>query len=195
VSRGRRARQGDPPAVALVPLRPAHAPAIVRWLRDPAVSANLGLRSRPTLAKTRAFIAAASGDAICARAIAVDGRHVGNVVLDHIDRQIGKARLHIYIGDPAARGHGVGRRAVALALALAFDQLGLYKVWLTVHARNTAAIRAYQAVGFAIEGTHRGEFLLDGERVDELYMGAVRPGQRGAEIGGRTRRRRRRPVV
>lgn len=190
-----RSREPIGGGVALAPLRPAHAPAIVRWLRDPAVSANLGLRSRPTLARTRAFIAAAAGDTVCARAILVDGRHVGNVVLDHIDRQIGKARLHIYIGEAAARGRGVGRRAVALALALAFDQLGLYKVWLTVHAHNTAAIRAYQAVGFAIEGTHRGEFLLDGERVDELYMGALRPAARGAEIAGRTRRRQRRPVV
>jgi len=169
--------------VTLAPLRPAHATAIVGWLRDPVVSANLGLRSEPTLARTRAFIAdAASDDAVCARAILVGDRHVGNVVLDQLDRRIGKARLHIYIGEARARGHGVGQRAVALALALAFDQLGLYKVWLTVHAGNAAAVRAYQAVGFVIEGVHRGEFLLGGQRVDELYMGALRP---GAEVGAR----------
>jgi RimJ/RimL family protein N-acetyltransferase len=165
------------PAVALAPLRPAQAPAIVRWLRDPVVSGNLGLRSTPTLAKTRAFIAAARrDDALSARAILLGDRHVGNVVLDQIDRRIGKARLHIYVGEASARGHGVGRRAVALALALAFDELGLHKVWLTVHARNHAAIRAYEAVGFAIEGVHRAEFLLGGERLDELYMGVLRPG-------------------
>jgi RimJ/RimL family protein N-acetyltransferase len=190
--------------VTLGPLLPVHATAIVRWLSDPVVSANLGLRAKPTLARTRSFIAVAASDEICARAILQGGRHVGNVVLDHIDRQIGKARLHIYVGEAAARGVGVGRRAVALALALAFDQLGLYKVWLTVHAGNTAAIRAYQAVGFAIEGVHRGEFLLGGQRVDELYMGALRPGaevdaQNGArtraQIRDRTRRRRRASVV
>ena len=163
-------------AVSLAPLRPAHAPAIVRWLRDPAVAANLGLRSEPTLARTRAFIAAASGSGdLCARAILVGGRHVGNVVLDQIDRRIGKARLHIYIGEAATRGRGVGQRAVALALARAFGPLDLHKVWLTVHAQNHAAIRAYEAAGFAIEGVHRDEFLLGGERLDELYMGALRP--------------------
>jgi RimJ/RimL family protein N-acetyltransferase len=163
--------------VSLAPLRPAHAPAIVRWLRDPAVAANLGLRSEPTLARTRAFIAAAGGGSgdLCARAILVGGRHVGNVVLDQIDRRIGKARLHIYIGEAATRGRGVGQRAVALALALAFGPLDLHKVWLTVHAQNHAAIRAYEAAGFAIEGVHRDEFLLGGERLDELYMGALRP--------------------
>ncbi len=189
--RAAKARGGEP-AVTLGPLRPAHAPAIVRWLRDPAVASNLGLRARPTLARTRAFIAGAraaasarTGDP-CARAILLDGRHVGTVVLDQIDRRIGKARLHIYVGDPDARGRGVGRRAVALALALAFGRLRLHKVWLTVHAKNRAAIRAYRAVGFAIEGVHRAEFLLDGERVDELYMGALRP----APAAGRARGRR-----
>jgi len=164
------------PVVSLVPLRPSHAPAIVRWLRDVSVSTNLGLRTKPTLARTRAFIASARrGDAICARAIVVGDRHVGNVVLDHIDRQVSKARLHIYIGDATARGNGVGRRAVVLAVALAFDELDLHKVWLTVHEGNRAAIRAYKAAGFALEGVHRDEFLLDGHRVDELYMGILRP--------------------
>lgn len=180
------------PEVSLAPLRPTHAPAIVRWLRDPAVSANLGLRARPTLAKTRAFIAAAaSAGAVCARAILLGERHVGNVVLDQIDPLIGKARLHIYVGEADARGHGVGRRAVELALGLAFDRLGLHKVWLTVHARNRAAIRAYEAVGFAIEGVHRAEFLLEGERIDELYMGVLRP----AGPASHPRERRKRPVL
>jgi RimJ/RimL family protein N-acetyltransferase len=161
--------------VTLVPLRAAHAPAMVRWLRDPSVASNLGLRTKPTLAKTRAFItSAARSKDVCARAILVDGAHVGTIVLDHIDRMIQKARLHIYIGESGVRGKGGGRRAVELALELAFGELGLHKVWLTAHARNTAAIRAYEAVGFEVEGTHRGEFLLDGERIDEIYMGALR---------------------
>ncbi|MDB4962321.1 MAG: family N-acetyltransferase [Myxococcales bacterium] len=162
------------PSITLAPLRPAHAPAIVRWLGDPVVSANLGLRSRPTLVRTRAFIAGSNTAAVCARAILLGAHHVGTVVLDQIDRHIGRARLHIYIGDAEARGHGVGKRAVALALALAFDELDLHKVWLTVHERNAGAIRTYESVGFAIEGRHRSEFLLDGERVDELYMGVLR---------------------
>jgi hypothetical protein len=60
-------RRSPPPrpvsSVTLGPLRAAHAPAIVRWLRDPAVGANLGLRAQPTLARTRAFIADAAAAA------------------------------------------------------------------------------------------------------------------------------------
>jgi RimJ/RimL family protein N-acetyltransferase len=51
--------------------------------------------------------------------------------------------------------------------------LGLYKVWLTVHAENVAARRAYEAVGFVEEGRLRGEFLLGERRVDALYMGVL----------------------
>jgi RimJ/RimL family protein N-acetyltransferase len=164
--------------VTLARLRAGYAPAIVEWLSDPVVSSNLGLRSKPTLEKTFAFIAACASDdpasALCARAILLGGRHVGNVVLDQIDRHVGKARLHIYVGDAAARGHGVGQRAVRLAVALAFDELALHKLFLTVHAQNAAAIRAYQRAGFCVEGTHRDEFLLDGARVDELYMGVLK---------------------
>jgi RimJ/RimL family protein N-acetyltransferase len=160
--------------VTLASLRPAHAPAMVRWLSDPVVSANLGFRAAPTLAKTRTFIASSDNDAVCGRAIMLSGLHVGTIVLDQIDRRVGKARLHIYIGDERARGHGVGQRAVALATAHAFGVLDLHKVWLTVHVRNVGAIRAYLAAGFVLEGTHRREFLLNGERIDEHYMGILR---------------------
>lgn len=148
---------------------------MLRWMRDPEVAQNVGLRSTPTLEKTLAFIArAADDDTICGRAIVVDGEHVGNVVLDMIDRHAGKARLHIYLGETNARGRGVGKSAVKLALDVAFDELGLDKVWLTVHARNARAIAAYHAVGFVTEGVHREEFVLGAERVDEHYLGILR---------------------
>jgi RimJ/RimL family protein N-acetyltransferase len=161
--------------VALAPLDAANAEAIYRWMCDPQVSRNVGLRSEPTLEKTRAFIARAnSDDTIFARAVLLDGHHVGNVVIDQIDAYSSTARLSIYIGESSARGRGVGKRAVALSLGVAFEHLALNKVYLTVHARNVAALAVYVAVGFVVEGVHREEFLLDGERVAELYMGVLR---------------------
>lgn len=160
--------------VTLAPLDRFHAAAMVRWLSDRTVAANLGFRAQPTLAKTLEFIAGSNTETVCGRAIMHGDLHVGTVVLDHIDRHIRKARLHIYLGEDRARGHGVGRQAVELATGLAFDTLDLNKVWLTVHVRNIAAIRAYLAAGFVLEGTHRQEFMLDGELVDEHYMGMLR---------------------
>ena len=164
----------SPSEVTLVPLKAAHAAAMVRWLSDPEVSSNLGLRAKPTLARTKEFIKASNTDPVCGRAILLEGVHVGVVVLDQIDRRVGKTRLYIYVGDPRARGHGVGQRAVALASKLAFEELGLHKVWLTVHVQNLGAIRAYEAAGFSLEGTHRAEFVLGSDRIDEHYMGILR---------------------
>lgn len=167
--------------VSLRPLGPEHAAAMLRWTQDPTVADNLGLRAAPSAERTAAWLARALGSVeVCPFAIylgaATDAAHVGNVILDRIDAHLQTARLSIYIGEASARGAGVGRAALHLALQRAFDPQGLdlYKVWLTVHARNQAALQAYLAAGFTHEGTLRGEFLLRGERVDALYLGALR---------------------
>jgi RimJ/RimL family protein N-acetyltransferase len=107
-------------------------------------------------------------------AVLYDGHHVGNVVLDRIDRRPLTGRLSVYVGETEARGIGIGRISIRLALRVAFEEQKLEKVWLTVHARNTAAIRTYTEVGFQTEGIHRREFLLGDERIDEIYMGMLR---------------------
>lgn len=167
--------------VTLAALDVTHAEAMLRWTSQADVAENLGLRTEPSLERTLAYIERTKTDpTYSAWAIMLGGRHVGNVILDQIDRRTERARLHIYVGGGAARGQGVGRRAVVLALDVAFGKLGLNKVWLTVHEKNAVAIAAYLAVGFTLEGTHRKEFLLDGELVDELYMGILRTDPRPA---------------
>jgi len=165
----------DAVMVTLEALNGTHAAAMLRWMQDPVVAKNLGLRSNPSAEKTTTWLErAATDESIEARAILLDGHDVGNVVLDQIDRHVAKARLSIYVGEQAARARGVGKAAVRLALALAFDELGLHKVWLTVHERNATAIAAYKAAGFVTEGTHRDEFVIDGERIAEIYMGRLK---------------------
>jgi RimJ/RimL family protein N-acetyltransferase len=160
--------------VLLEPLAAGHAPRMARWMRDPAVVRGLGLRSEPDLDSTRAWIADAGADTTRhAFAILRAGEHVGNVVLDELDDHLATARLSIYVGEPRARGAGVAQRAIVLAAQHARDVLALYKLWLTVHAANAPAIAAYMRTGFVVEGTLRGEFLLDGERADALRMGLL----------------------
>ena len=161
--------------VSLGAIELEHSPAMYAWMLDDEVRANVGVRAIPTLERTREWIVRARKDeATEARAILVDGVYVGNVILDQIDRHASKARLSIYVGEASARGQGIGQRAVRLILGVAFRELNLAKVALTVHARNGRAIATYIACGFSVEGVHRGEFLLDGERIAELYMGILR---------------------
>jgi len=161
-------------AVSLVPLAPEHAQNMYRWMCDPAVSQNLGLRQEPSLEKTHQWIVRALGDpTVCAYAILNSGQHVGNVILDRIDNYLSSARLSVYVGEPQSRGAGVGRTGIFLALREGFETMGLHKVWLTVHAHNTPAILTYQRLGFQVEGVLRDEFIFDGERIAALYMGVL----------------------
>lgn len=166
--------------IRLRPVEAGDAPAMLRWMQDPAVADNLGLSREPSLERTQAWIAdALAADACAPYAILRDGEHVGNVVLDRIDRRLGTARFSIYVGEPAARGQGVGTAATRRVLDEAFGPLGLQKVWLVVHVGNLPAIRAYGAAGFRLEGVHRGEFLLGDVRVDVFYMGILAEDPRG----------------
>ncbi len=161
--------------VSLGTLAEEHAAAMYSWMRDPEVAANIGLRSVPSLAKTRAWLASAAQEhSIRGFAVLLDGKHVGNVVLDRIEPFCQSARLSIYIGDPKVRKRGVGTTAAYLALAEAFGALNLHKVWLTVHCRNVRAIDTYLRLGFVIEGVLRDEFRLGAERLSVFYMGLLR---------------------
>jgi len=161
--------------VSLQPLTPGHAPAMFAWDSDPMIGGNIGLRTTPTLGKTREWIAKAlSDDSVSASAIYSGTTHVGNVILDRIDRYLSTARLSIYIGELSARGTGVGTTALYLAAAAGFKTLKLNKIWLTVHAENAAAVKCYERLGFQREGLLRDEFKLNGRLIPALYMGLLK---------------------
>jgi RimJ/RimL family protein N-acetyltransferase len=144
------------------------------WMCDPEVRDNIGLQKEPSLERTLAWITSAlHNDSMRPFAVLLDGRHVGNIILDRMDPYLSTARLSVYIGEPSARGSGVGLTAIYLALQEGFETLRLHKIWLTVHARNVLAIRTYVALGFALEGILRDEFRLRGERLAAFYMGLL----------------------
>ena len=161
--------------VAIGPLRPELAADMFSWMQDPDVSANIGLSCAPSLDKTLQWIAnALRDDSIRPYCIFLNARHVGNVVVDQVDRFLGCGRLSVYVGARDARGAGVGLTGIYYALRECFLEHSLHKVWLTVHTRNAPAIRTYTALGFQVEGVLRDGFLLNGERLPALYMGLLR---------------------
>lgn len=161
--------------VTLTRLTETHAEAMFRWVSDPLIAENIGLRSEPTLQRTREWISRASADfTVQAYAILWKGDHVGNVVLDRADPVLLSSRLSIYIGEAPARRIGVGHSALMRAAEIHFIQRGQNKIWLTVHTGNHAAIASYKRAGFQIEGTLRDEFKLRGTLVAAHYMGLLR---------------------
>lgn len=135
--------------ISLSPLDLSHAAAMYKWMLDPEVSKNIGLRSTPTLERTRDWIRRAQqSNSFLPFAICHMGRHVGNLIFDEIDPLRSSARLSIYIGEPDDRGKGFGTEAIRSALATVLAEPGFSMIWLTVHRDNARAFRAYSAIGF-----------------------------------------------
>ncbi|MBK8027449.1 MAG: GNAT family N-acetyltransferase [Chloroflexi bacterium] len=103
-----------------------------------------------------------------------DDRCIGFVVLFNLKWRNQTAELAIGIGDRDYRGHGYGSDALRLILNYAFSELALRRVSLTVMDYNTAAIKAYERVGFQREGAHRQAVVREGRAYDLLLYGILR---------------------
>ncbi|MEU8545003.1 GNAT family N-acetyltransferase [Streptomyces sp. NPDC048717] len=77
--------------------------------------------------------------------------------------------------DPGARGRGVGRALLRAAGERARAE-GATRLTLRVLGHNAPARALYVSEGFVVEGVLPGEFLLDGEYVDDVLMGRTLAG-------------------
>jgi RimJ/RimL family protein N-acetyltransferase len=81
--------------------------------------------------------------AICTKE---SNKYIGNIQLINIDEE--SAEFHLFIGDKAYWGKGIGYQASVMVLKYAFYNLHLKSIFLEVHADNAAAYSIYRKVGF-----------------------------------------------
>jgi DNA-binding MarR family transcriptional regulator/GNAT superfamily N-acetyltransferase len=80
-----------------------------------------------------------------------EGEPVGSVAL--VDDGNGVARLRVLLVEPAARGHGIGRRLVDECLRFA-RHAGYQKIVLSTYSVLVAARLVYEAAGFRLAAQH-----------------------------------------
>lgn len=100
---------------------------------------------------------------------------LGSVYIRDIDRDHHKAEYGIFIGEPQARGRGIGTAAARLMLRYCFEEEGLHRVYLRALAGNHQAIGSYEKAGFVKEGCLRDDVCIDGRYYDIVWMAAIRP--------------------
>lgn len=100
---------------------------------------------------------------------------LGSVYIRDIDRHHNKAEYGIFIGEPAARGRGIGTAAARLMLRYCFEEERLHRVFLRVFSTNTQAIRSYEKAGFTREALLRDDVCIDGQYRDIVLMGILNP--------------------
>ncbi|MGF1431851.1 GNAT family N-acetyltransferase [Kitasatospora sp. LaBMicrA B282] len=169
----------------LVLLRPfdlaQDAPAIRDWLTDPEVGrftdGDPGTTPPPPLDEaaerrmqewysTRAQQSDRLDLAIVDRA---SGRCVGETVLNQWSPANRSCNFRVLMTG-AGRDRGLGTEAVRLTVGYGFEQLGLNRISLSVYAHNPRARRAYEKVGFVLEGTRREVLNYGGSWIDDQDM-------------------------
>lgn len=147
---------GSSTRITLAPLAAAHLARTRAWANDPGLMRLMDRVSTVSEPEHAAWFESIGRRDDCAY-FAVetsDGSvHVGNAWLWAIDPRHRKAELRVVIGDPAARGQGLGTEAIDLLCRHAFEQRSLHRIYAYVLAINPAARRAFERAGFVLEGT------------------------------------------
>jgi RimJ/RimL family protein N-acetyltransferase len=101
-----------------------------------------------------------------------DRRTMGACGLQGIDAATRRAELGIWLGRPYWDA-GYGTDAVRTLCRYGFRFLNLQRIGLDLVVTNERARRAYEKVGFTLEGTRRRFEFVHGAHVDSLMMGLL----------------------
>lgn len=124
------------------------------WLSDQATSQYI--TAKLNLADLRQYVLEHSGRedvlflGIFERA---SGLHIGNIKYEPVNSTLGYAIMGILIGEPNWRGKGVATEVILASAEWLRQCRNIKQIVLGVHRVNTAAILAYQKVGFIEEST------------------------------------------
>jgi diamine N-acetyltransferase len=165
------------PRVYLRPLERTDVPLLQAWINDQEVIRNL-LNFRPmNLQGEEEFLDKVTRDpdlVVLGIALRSDDRLIGDVALHRIQSRDRQAGFGILIGEKAEWSKGYGTEATRLIVRYAFDVLNLNRVWLHVLENNKRGQRAYEKVGFKVEGVLRQSAFREGRYLDTITMGILR---------------------
>ena len=143
--------------IALAVMEEADQPHFQRWLREqPTLRAIVDDPREPSMEdQMRWFRRVQESDRTFFSLVTVpDGILVGNIGYVDIDPKQTSAQFRITIGEPTARGRGLGSEAVRLMLRHGFETMGLTRVWLRVRTDNAPARALYEKAGFMVIGEY-----------------------------------------
>lgn len=98
------------------------------------------------------------------------GQSLGTAYIRDIDHHHHKGEYGMFVGEPAARGKGVGSSSARLMIQYGHEELGLHKVYMRVFSDNISSIKACEKAGFVKEGCLCDDVCINGEYRDMLWM-------------------------
>lgn len=146
------------------------------WLNDPEVNRFLATKSA-TMEELRAYITQKNSqkDAVLFGVFLKDnGAHIGTVKLEPLELTKKQATIAVMIGDKSCWGKGYAGEAMQLLIEWCFTELGCTEVNLGVVAKNAAAIRTYEKLGFRETRRDPGYVQYGDEVHDQVWMALKR---------------------
>ncbi len=99
---------------------------------------------------------------------------IGFISLGEIDKENKKAELGMLIGEKKLWGHGFGTDALITLLDYLFNKLDFNRINLEVFDYNLRAKKAYEKIGFKVEGIQRQGLHRGNSFHDIFIMGILR---------------------
>lgn len=98
---------------------------------------------------------------------------IGEVVFNEYDEQTNNVNFRVLLSE-ASCNKGVGTEAISMFIQYGMEELELHKISLEVFSFNPRAERAYQKVGFKLEGIKREDFIYNQEYIDTKIYGLLK---------------------
>jgi [ribosomal protein S5]-alanine N-acetyltransferase len=142
-------------------------PKYLSWLKDPGVSRFICTATQSQkLEDLRKYIGEKTSENSLFWGIFERSNleHIGNIKYEPIDRVNRSATMGILIGEATWHGKGVAGEVIPATAHYLQKLLALKSIRLGVDAQNTAAIRAYEKIGFKkVASSHPGIHTMDWE--------------------------------
>ncbi len=146
------------------------------WVNDQEITQYMAVGNFPlSVESLRSYVASHNQGKSILLGIYPKGqqKHIGNILLHMIDAQNRSGEIGILIGERDFWGKGVATEAIALLSRHAFDRLNLHKLYAGMVEGNEASQRAFEKVGFTVEGKLTQHFYLQGCYRDCTRMGLL----------------------
>ena len=99
---------------------------------------------------------------------------IGYAGISKISEMNKSGEYFIFIGEKQHWGKGIGTEVTKEVIEIGFNKLDLNRIMLTVSELNIGGIKAYERVGFIIEGRLRQACLRSGGFHDKIVMSILK---------------------
>lgn len=158
--------------VTLRPLLSSDAEAFMKWGGDKEVTQSLFWDHYTDVESARKFLVEVAENHPWFMAICVEGEPVGAITLDK-----GKFRASMraelgYVISKDWWNRKIATKAVAIALQVGFQDLGVQRIDAYVDPDNKGSIRVLEKTGFALEG-HLKKYVVHRNEIRDRLIYAV----------------------